>query len=118
MMCVADTFAVICADCIDDKKERKMVLDSLRGDGKEVVLITEDQVNNFAGNMLALKNEAGNDLLALSQSAYNSLSDCQRNTLEKYCTLIPLAIPTIETIGGGSARCMIAENFLPIKSGL
>jgi hypothetical protein len=55
MMCLGDTFAVICADCIDDKKERKMVLDSLKGDEKEVILITEDQVNNFAGNMLEVK---------------------------------------------------------------
>ena len=62
MMCLGDTFAVICADCIDDKKERKMVLDSLRGDDKEIILITEEQVNNFAGNMLEVKGKTTNDL--------------------------------------------------------
>jgi hypothetical protein len=70
MMCLGETFAVICADCIDDKKERKMVLDSLRGDDKEVILITEEQVNNFAGNMLEVKGEDdGKRYLVMSESA-------------------------------------------------
>ena len=69
MMCLGETFAVICADCIDDKKERKMVLDSLRGDEKEVILITEDQVNNFAGNMLEVKGANDRRYLVMSTSA-------------------------------------------------
>ena len=59
MMCIGETFAVICADCIDDKKERKMVIESLKGDEKEIILITEEQVNNFAGNMLEVKGADG-----------------------------------------------------------
>jgi hypothetical protein len=118
LMCLAENFVVICLSAVQNEEEKEMIVTSFKKTGKEMIDISFSQMSNFAGNMLALKNEAGNDLLALSQSAYNSLSDGQRNTLEKYCTLIPLAIPTIETIGGGSARCMIAENFLPIKSGL
>ncbi|GAW88135.1 hypothetical protein FPS14_contig00002-0046 [Flavobacterium psychrophilum] len=74
MMCVADTFAVICADCIDDKKERKMVLDSLKSDGKEIVLITEDQMNNFAGNMLEIQGADERRYLIMSASAHKSLT--------------------------------------------
>jgi hypothetical protein len=70
MMCLGETYAVICADCIDDKKERKMVLDSLRGDEKEVVLITEEQVNNFAGNMLEVKGTDDRRYLIMSKSAH------------------------------------------------
>ena len=91
-----------------------MILASFLKTGKEIIDISFPQMGNFAGNMLALKNKTGIDLLALSQSAYDSLSDSQRDSLETYCTIIPLAISTIETIGGGSARCMIAENFLPV----
>jgi len=112
MMCIGDTFAVICADCIDDKKERKMVLDSLRGDEKEVILITEDQVNSFAGNMLQVKGNKGN-ILVMSESAYKSLSSEQIQSIEKYCPIVSVDITEIETNGGGSARCMMAEIFLP-----
>ncbi len=113
MMCIADTFAVICADAIDDKKERKMVLDSLRGDGKEVVLITEDQVNNFAGNMLEVVGSDERRYLVMSASAHQSLTKKQIAQIEEHVTILSSSLDTIEACGGGSARCMMAEIFLP-----
>ena len=113
MMCLGDTFAVICADCIDDKKERKMVLDSLRGDDKEIILITEDQVNNFAGNMLEVKGANDRRYLVMSDSAYKSLTKKQIAKLEAHVEIIHSSLDTIEACGGGSARCMMAEIFLP-----
>jgi hypothetical protein len=112
MMCIADTFAVICADCIDDKKERKMVLDSLKSDGKEIILITEDQMNNFAGNMLELVGSDERRYLIMSNSAHNSLTKKQIAQLEEHITILSSSLDTIEACGGGSARCMMAEIFL------
>ena len=113
MMCLGNDFAVICLDSIDDKKERKNVVDHLKNDGKEIITITEDQIANFAGNMLELKSKNDERLLAMSQSAYDSLNMEQINKLEKYCKIITSSLDTIETCGGGSARCMMAEVFLP-----
>jgi len=113
MMCLAETFAVICLDCIDDKKERKNVLKHLKEDGKEVIAITEDQVSNFAGNMLQVRGKNDKRYLIMSQAAYNSLTEIQINTIEKHCDIISSSLETIETCGGGSARCMMAEVFLP-----
>jgi hypothetical protein len=115
MMCLGETFAVICADCIDDKKERKMVLDSLKGDDKQVILITEDQVNNFAGNMLEVKGADDRRYLVMSDSAYQSLTKKQIAQLEEHVTILSSSLDTIEACGGGSARCMMAEIFLPTE---
>ncbi len=115
MMCIADTFAVICADCIDDKKERKMVLDSLKADGKEIILITEDQMNNFAGNMLELQGSDDRRYLIMSNSAHKCLNKKQIAQLEEHITILSSSLDTIEACGGGSARCMMAEIFLPRK---
>jgi len=113
MMCLGENFAVICADSIDDKKERKMVLESLRTDGKEVILITEEQVNNFAGNMLQLKGSNEKSYLVMSKSAHESLTAVQIEKMEKHATILSSSLDTIEACGGGSARCMMAEIFLP-----
>ena len=113
MMCLGETYAVICADCIDDKKERKMVLESLRGDEKEIILITEDQVNNFAGNMLEVKGTDDRRYLVMSKSAHQSLTKKQIAQLEEHVTILSSSLDTIEACGGGSARCMMAEVFLP-----
>jgi hypothetical protein len=113
MMCLGETFAVICADCIDDKKERKMVLESLRGDEKEIILITEEQVNNFAGNMLEVKGTNDRRYLVMSTSAHQSLTKKQIAQLEEHVTILSSSLDTIEACGGGSARCMMAEIFLP-----
>jgi hypothetical protein len=113
MMCLGETFAVICADCIDDKKERKMVLDNLKTDNKEVILISEEQVNNFAGNMLEVKGTDDKRYLVMSASAHQSLTPKQVAQLEKHATILSSSLDTIEACGGGSARCMMAEIFLP-----
>jgi hypothetical protein len=113
MMCLGDTFAVICADSIDDKKERKMVLDSIKGDEKEIILITEEQVNNFAGNMLEVKGADDRRYLVMSASAHQSLTKKQIAQLEEHVTILSSNLDTIEACGGGSARCMMAEIFLP-----
>lgn len=113
MMCLGETFAVICADCIDDKKERKMVLDHLKNDNKEIILITEEQVNNFAGNMLEVRGTDDQRYLVMSTSAHQSLTPHQVAQLEKHATILSSSLDTIEACGGGSARCMMAEVFLP-----
>ena len=113
MMCLAETFAVICLDTIDDKKERKNVIKNLIEDGKEIIKITEAQVNNFAGNMLQVKGKDDKLYVIMSQAAYNSLTQSQINTIEKHCEILSSSLDTIEACGGGSARCMMAEVFLP-----
>jgi hypothetical protein len=113
MMCIAETFAVICLSSIDDKKERKNVIKHLKEDGKEVIDITETQLNNFAGNMLQVKGEYDVRYLIMSQAAYDSLTKAQIKQIEKHCNILSSSLETIETCGGGSARCMMAEVFLP-----
>ena len=115
MMCIAETFAVVCADCIDDKQERKMVLDNLKADGKDIILVTEDQVNNFAGNMLQVKGKDDKRYLVMSNSAYQSLTKAQIHKIEEHCEILHANLDTIEACGGGSARCMMAEVFLPLQ---
>ncbi len=115
MMCIGETFAVICADCIDDKSERKMVLDSLKKDDKEVILITEDQMNNFAGNMLEVRGKDDQRILVMSAAAYKSLKPQQIEKLEYHAKILTSNLDVIEACGGGSARCMMAEVFLPTE---
>nr|MBA3985951.1 amidinotransferase [Flavobacteriales bacterium] len=115
MMCIAKEFAVICLDCIDDKTERKNVLHHLQADGKEVIVISEAQVEKFAGNMLEVTDKEGESITVMSQSAFTSLTKLQIATIEKYSVILSSDINTIETLGGGSARCMMAEVFLPKK---
>lgn len=115
MMCVAKNYAIVCLDSIDDKKEKKNLIKHLKSDGKEVITITEKQVNLFAGNMLQVKNSENTSYLIMSTSAYNSLTTNQLKIIEKYNPIIHSSLQTIETCGGGSARCMIAEIFLPKK---
>lgn len=112
MMCIGDTFAVICADCIDDKKERKMVLENLKGDGKEIILLTEAQLNNFAGNMLQVQGADNKSYLVMSDSAKQVLTKDQVARIEKHTQILSSSLDTIEACGGGSARCMMAEIFL------
>jgi len=113
MMCVGETFAVICLSSIDDKKERKNVIKHLKDDGKTIIDITEDQVNNFAGNMLQVKGSDDTSYLIMSQSAFDSLKDNQVKTLKQHTKILSSSLDTIEFCGGGSARCMMAEVFLP-----
>lgn len=111
MMCVADKYAIVCSSCIDSQPERQMVLDTLAETEKEIILITETQMNQFAGNMLQVKNQSGKQLLVMSQTAHDSLNNHQLNQLKTFNDLTIISIPTIEKIGGGSVRCMMAEIF-------
>ena len=113
MMCLAETFAVICSDSIDDKKARKAVLNHLKEDGKEVIAISEVQMHSFAGNMLQVLGSNETPYLVMSTTAYESLQPDQLSKIRKHCEIIHADLSTIETCGGGSARCMIAEVFLP-----
>ncbi len=113
MMCLAEEFAVICLDSIDDKSERKNVIKQLKEDGKEVISITEEQVTNFAGNMLQVLNNEGEKIMIMSNAAYQSLTTQQIRTIEKHCKILSSSLDIIEACGGGSARCMMAEVFLP-----
>ena len=115
MMSVGDTFAVICSDAIDDKQERKMVLENLRKDGKEVVLITEKQLNNFAGNMLEVMGADDKKYMVMSAAALASLTPKQIAQIEQHAAIVSSNLDTIEACGGGSARCMMAEIFLEKK---
>ncbi|MBG8552005.1 citrulline utilization hydrolase CtlX [Hymenobacter guriensis] len=115
MMCVGARFAVVCLESIRNAAEQAVVVDSLTATGHEIIDISLAQVSRFAGNMLTLQPATARELLAMSQSAHDALTPAQRTTLAQYCDLLPLPIPTIETIGGGSARCMLAEVFLPEK---
>ncbi|MFY7666973.1 citrulline utilization hydrolase CtlX [Flavobacterium sp.] len=115
VMCLGTDFAVLCADCIDDKQERKHVLEQLRNSGKEVILISEDQVNNFAGNMLEVTTADSKRYIVMSEAARKSLRPAQIQILEKYGEILSSSLDTIEACGGGSARCMMAEVFLPKK---
>lgn len=112
MMALGETFAIICTDSIDDKKERKNVLEHLKRTEKEIITISEEQMHQFAGNMLQVQGEKGS-FLVMSQAAYNSLTQEQISKIEKHCSILTSDLQTIETCGGGSARCMLAEIFLP-----
>lgn len=113
MMALGEKYAVICLDAIDDAKERKNVIKHLKESGKEIITITESQVNSFAGNMMQVHNDKGERLLVMSDQAYQSLTPDQVKKLSAYNEIIHPSIQTIETLGGGSVRCMMAEVFLP-----
>jgi hypothetical protein len=116
LMCVGSKFAVICLDSIPNPHERIVVKESLTSTQKEIIDISFGQMNQFAGNMLEVKNTEGENLIMMSKNAFNALDEDQKNTLEKYGKLIYADINTIETNGGGSARCMMAEVHLPFGS--
>ena len=111
MMCVANDFAVICLDTIDEAEERRKVFEALTQSGKEIIEISEAQTHRFAGNMLQVMGDQ--PYLVMSKSAYESLKESQVKTLEKHGPIIYSSLDTIEACGGGSARCMMAEIFLP-----
>ena len=113
MMCVADKYAIVCLDTVDDSDERRWLKSSLEGSGKEIIEITENQKHRFAGNMLQLMGDE--KYLVMSKSAYDSLTEIQIERIEKYNPIISSSLDTIEACGGGSARCMMAEIFLPIQ---
>lgn len=113
MMALGESFVVICLDSVRDPAERKMLEDKFRETGKEVVAITHDQMNAFAGNMLQVRNLSGQVILVMSSTAFHALDSEQIARLERKTALLHSPIDTIERYGGGSARCMMAEVFLP-----
>ena len=115
MMCIATDYVIICLDSIDDKNQRKNVSDFINQSEKKLIEISEKQVESFAGNMLELVNENNESVLVMSKSAEDSLNQNQKNIITNYSRIISCDINTIEVCGGGSARCMMAEIFLPKK---
>ena len=113
MMCLASSFTVICLESILDQNERQRVIDKLKETEKKIIEITFDQMNNFAGNMLEVQNSNGDQFLVMSSKAYHSLNKNQINQIQQYVQILHSPIDTIEILGGGSARCMMAEIFLP-----
>lgn len=115
MMCLGEEFAVVCLDSIDNLEERENLVEALEDTDKEIIEISEEQKEQFAGNMLQILGKDDQRLVVMSSAAFNSLSDEQKATLSKHGKLIHSDIHTIEMLGGGSARCMMAEIFNPIK---
>lgn len=115
LLTIGESFAVICPDSIDDKQERQRVFRSLQRSEKEIVLISENQLERFAGNMLQVIGENEERYLVMSKTAHDSLTSEQIIVLKKHTKILVVEIPTIERLGGGSARCMMAEVFSPAK---
>lgn len=129
VMSIGEKFAVVCLDAMPYPAERQEVHEELTKSGKEVIAIGIEQMQHFLGNMLHLKpvknlphtnlpaGQAGSPLatscIFLSETAFHQLRPEQRIALQNHGQLVPVAIPTIEAVGGGSVRCMLAENFLP-----
>lgn len=111
MMALGTKFAVVCLEAIKDLEERKGLIELLQRDHHEVVPISFEQMRQFAGNMLQLYNDQGDPVLVMSRRAYESLSSSQIQTLESYSRLLVVPLDIIETCGGGSVRCMMAEVF-------
>jgi len=116
LMCIGSGFAVICLDSITGDDEKNAITAILKLTHKEIISISFDQMNRFAGNMLEVKNTSGETLIVMSQNAFNALESEQKGALGKFGKLIYVNINTIETNGGGSARCMMAEIHLPVSS--
>ena len=112
MMCMGNQFVVICLDSIPNEIEKQIVLESFLQTNKEVITISQDQLNHFAGNMLQVFDIDEKPHLIMSEQAYKTLNVAQLKSLEKYNPLLPISIPTIEALGGGSTRCMMAEIYL------
>ena len=113
MMAIGEHFCVICDEVIPEF-ERRFVLKSLAKD-KQVVSISLEQMNQFCGNILELETVNGDKVIAMSQSAYDAFSPAQRAQLSSHGKLLPFNVQTIESIGGGSVRCMLGEVFLPSR---
>ncbi|MEM6964593.1 MAG: arginine deiminase-related protein [Bacteroidota bacterium] len=115
MMAMGENFVIICLDTVKDQDQRQMLLDRFEATNKEVIEITFEQILSFAGNMLQVRNKTGDTFLVMSEQAYQSLHEEQIKKIEARTNILYSPIPTIETLGGGSTRCMMAEIFLPEK---
>ena len=113
MMSIGEDLAIFCGEAVKNKWERQEVVKIIEESGKEIIFITEAQSNHFAGNMLQVKNKQGQPILVMSEQAYQSLDESQIKVIQRYTDILYSPLTTIETCGGGSARCMMAEVFLP-----
>jgi hypothetical protein len=118
MMAIGDEFVVVCLESVSIAEERTFLNDLFSKTGKEVIEITLDQMDSFAGNMLQVKNDEGQQFLIMSEQAYNSLRADQVDQIKQFSQIISPPLYTIEKYGGGSARCMMAEIFLPVKKSI
>ncbi len=109
LMCMADRFVVICLEAVYDHDEKEKLIEQFAATQKEIIAISFDQMDHFCGNMLQVQNKYGNRFLVMSTQAYQHLTQDQIRRLEAYQPIIHSDITTIETLGGGSARCMMAE---------
>lgn len=116
MLTIGDTFAIICLESIRDEGERELVKQHLANSGHDIIDITFEQMQSFAGNMLQVQNVDGKTYVVMSETALDSLTATQIKQIEIHTAILSVEIPTIETIGGGSARCMLAEIFLKEKN--
>jgi len=115
MMCIGERFALVCAQSVPNEKEREKLINSLTETGHEIVYLTYDQICHFAGNALEVCNKNKERFLIVSKAGYDSLTEDQKEVIQLYDQIVPIPLQTIETNGGGSARCMIADIRLPKK---
>jgi hypothetical protein len=108
-MSIAEGLAIACLECIPDKTPRRAVRERLEQHGRTLVELTTVQLHAFAGNALALRGLGGRQFLFMSQRALESLTDAQTDAIGAHAEIVAVPVPTIETVGGGSVRCMIAE---------
>jgi hypothetical protein len=112
VMTLGENFAVLCEEAIEEEWELIAVKQLLESTGHDIIRITREQMSAFAGNMLQVKNNEGEKFLVMSQTAFSCLNTEQREQLSSRCRLLPISVPTIERVEGGSVRCMMAEVFL------
>ena len=112
MMCGTDAYVLVCLDTIHDANERALVEEAILKSGKEILVISVEQKSNFAGNMLLVKGAADELILVMSSSAYKALNEDQKDFITQHHRILHSDLHTIETLGGGSARCMLAEIYL------
>jgi hypothetical protein len=115
MMCVSDPLIIICLSSVSSKVERELLLSTIKSTGREFLDISQDQMNHFAGNMLQVHNRQQEKLMVMSTQAFQSLHARQIKKISAYNRIVHSDIQTIESNGGGSARCMIAEIHLQPK---
>lgn len=116
MLTIGDKFAVVCLESIKDQTDRLQIVQSLEQSNKQIIDISFDQMHAFCANMLELSSTKDQSILAMSQTAFTAFTEDQKRILSEHCELFPINIPTIESIGGGSVRCMITQLFLPTKN--
>lgn len=115
ILSIGDNIAILCDECISSANQRQLIVDKFAATKRNVVFINQRQVNAFAGNVIQLINDKEEHILVISATSWENLNEIQRKTIETTSTVLIAHVPTIEKIGGGSIRCMIAEIFLPTK---